>query len=92
MNQYNAVSNKSYEGLNQEHLKEMKIKNSFESDKWVTFLQARNMGLKIKKGSHGVSIFRGFGTVELKDKEGKIKVSSAPLGFARVFNLDQTEK
>jgi len=82
----------SYQGQNQAELQTAKIKNGFESDEWLTFLQAKTAGLKIKKGSHGVSVFKGFGKFDDKNKDGDRVVESRPLGFARVFNLDQTEK
>ena len=91
--QYNASTKMVYEGgRNQAELRAYKKQNKFESDGWVTFLQAKQMGLKIKKGSKAISIFKGFGEFEEEDKEGKIKVVSRPIGFARVFNLDQTEE
>ena len=92
MNQYNKKTGKVYEGRNQVELLNAKASNNYKSDEWLTFLQARELGLKIKKGSKGVGIFKGYTTIETKDKEGKIKVGSAPLGFAKVFNMDCTEK
>ena len=90
--QYNKVSGKVYQGRNQvELLTEKKAKN-YQSNEWITFLQARELGLKIKKGSKGVGIFKGFGSFTEKDENGKIKSVSRPLGFARVFNLDVCEK
>ena len=91
--QYNAFSNKEYEGgRNQAELMTYRELMGFKSSGWVTFLQARQMGLKVKKGSKGISIFKGFKQFDEKDEEGKLKTVSYPVGFARVFNLDQTEK
>ena len=90
--QYNKKTGKAYEGRNQAELLTAKENNNYQSDEWLTFLQARELGLKIKKGSKGVGIFKGFTKTETKDKDGKIKVGSAPLGFAKVFNMDCTEK
>lgn len=93
--QYNLVSNKQYGGHNQVELLKAKKANGYKSNAWVTFLQARDCGLIIKKGSKSVAVFKGFGTFDevKKDKDGKskLRVESRPLGFARVFNLDQTE-
>lgn len=89
--QINHISKKAYQGQNQADLINAKAKNKFESDEWLTFLQARDKGLKIKKGSHGISVFKGFEVFGDVDDDGKIKSVSRPLGFARVFNLDQTE-
>ncbi len=90
--QYNKITGKVYEGRNQAELLTAKEKNGYQSNEWLTFLQARELGLKIKKGSKAVGIFKGFTKTETKDKDGKIKVGSAPLGFAKVFNMDCTEK
>lgn len=94
-NQYNHTTNKVYEGRNQAELMAAKRKNGYKSDAWLTFVQARSNKLKIKKGSRGISIFKGYGSFsdEREDKDGntKIRSTSRPLGFARVFNLDQTE-
>ena len=91
--QSNGSTKKIYEGgRNQTELIATKKKMGFESDEWVTFLQAGQMGLKIKKGAKGSGVFKGFESFSDKDeKTGKITTSSRPLGFARVFNLDQTE-
>lgn len=89
--QHNAVTGNAYEGRNQAELIGAKAANGFKSNKWATFLQARGLGLKVKKGSHGVSIFKGFASFDEVDN-GKRKTVSRPVGFARVFNLDQTEE
>jgi len=91
-NQKNAITNKDYEGKNQANLTCMAESNGYKSNSWITFLQARELKLKIKKGSKGISIFKGFTQFTEFDKNKKIKTNSKPLGFARVFNLDQTEK
>jgi len=88
----NKLTGKPYNGKNQAELENARINNEYKSEEWVTFLQAKELGLKIKKGSKGVSIFKGFTLICEEDKEGKKKQSSMPLGFARVFNLDCTEK
>jgi len=90
--QYNKVTGKVYQGRNQvELLTEKKAKN-YQSNEWITFLQARDLKLKIKKGSKSIGICKGFGSFTEKDENGKIKSVSRPLGFARVFNLDVCEK
>lgn len=91
--QSNGFSKTIYEGgRNQAELIAYKIKQGFKSNQWITFLQARELGRKIKKGSVGVSIFKGYGEFDAKDKDGNYKTESRPIGFARVFNMDQTEK
>ena len=90
--QINHTTKLAYQGKNQAELLNAKIKNSYKSDEWLTFLQAKEKGLKIKKGSKSIPVFKGFGKTTELDKDGKVKTSSAPLGFAHVFNLDCTEK
>ena len=90
--QYNHTTGKEYQGKNQAILLSVKEERGFKSNAWLTFLQARDSKLKIKKGSKGASIFRGYSKFSVKDKEGKIEEKTGSLGYARVFNLDQTEK
>ncbi len=90
--QINHKTNNAYQGKNQAILLKIKESNNYKSNNWLTFVQARDLKLKIKKGSKGISIFKGFNTVDEKTKDGKIKIVSVPMGFARVFNLDCTEK
>ena len=90
-NQYNHTTQQEYQGGNQQELMNAKVANKFTADAWLTFLQARQCNLKIKKGSHGVAIFKGLKEYTEKDEAGKVTTKQKPLGFARVFNLDQTE-
>ena len=92
--QKNYVSQKAYIGKNQAELLVEKESKGYNSDFWLTFIQAREKGLKIKKGAKGVHIFKGFESfTEMKKVNGKDKMvtASRPLGFACVFNLDLTE-
>ena len=92
-NQHNYLTGHVYEGVDNLRVLLTAIKkNGYNSNEWITFLQAKGLGLKIKKGSRGVKIFRGFASVEEKNKEGKIKAKSVPLGWHTVFNIEQTEK
>ena len=97
--QYNYITKNNYQGRNQADLMIAKKANKFKSDAWLTFLQAKGKGLKVKKGSKAVSVFLGYENFSERktikeDGEEKQKLStvSRPLGFAYVFNLDQTEK
>ena len=60
LGQYNYLTQKIYQGKNQAELTNAKEKGGYISDAWVTFLQARELGLRIKKGSHGEHIFNGY--------------------------------
>lgn len=87
MKQSNAFTKLAYQGKNQVELELSKEKNNYKSNEWLTFLQAKQLGLKIKKGEHtSASVFKGFSRVIEDDEERSI-----PLGFARLFNLSQTE-
>ena len=90
--QYNKVSGQIYGGYNQRDLLHAKQINNFNSDQWLTFLQAKANGLQVKKGSKGTKILSPFIKGDIKDPAtGKIKSTSfIPRAFT-VFNLDQTE-
>lgn len=91
--QINFLTKLAYQGKNEVSLEQSQLKNGFKSNQWLTFLQAKQLGLKVKKGEHSTaSVFKGFQNFKEKQKDGKTKEYTAPLGFARVFNLDQTEK
>jgi len=85
--QYNHITKEIYQGRNQADLIRAKKANSFKSDAWLTFLQAKYNGLKIKKSSKGVAIFLGYRKFDEKNKDGKIKTVSRPLGFKTVYKL-----
>lgn len=88
---HNAKTGNSYNGKNLMTLTGVAKKNGYASDKWMTFLQAKELGRKIKNGEHGVSIFCGFRAYSQKNEDGKIEEKTA-FKFATVFNLDQTEE
>lgn len=84
----NYLTKNAYQGKNQDELSAVARANGFTSNAWVTFLQARELGLKIKKGSKASHVFRGFREVVNKQN----KRETVPMGWANVFNLDQTEE
>ncbi len=99
MKNYNVITDKLYEGKNQTDLEAVRQKMGFKSFGWLTFLQAREKELSIIKGAKSVGVFKGYSKFEEISKEGKkgdvgskITSVSRPLGFANVFNLDQTKK
>ena len=89
--QYNFATGKPYEGKNQTGLILEKESKGYKSNVWLTFCQARECGLKISKGAHGVYITKRFEKVFEKVNEKEIE-RSRPTGTAVVFNLDQTQK
>ena len=91
--QVNIVTGKAYQGDNQLRLRIIADENNFTSNKWMTFLQAKELGLKIKKGSKAVKVFKGFSTMDIKDKKtDKVTTKPVVLENASVFNKDQTEE
>lgn len=62
----------------------------FQSNEWLTFVQANTLGLKIKKGSKAVRLLAV--TDEEHAKEGSKNTIERTIKHFNVFNLDQTEK
>ena len=54
--QYNFATGQPYNGKNQEGLLLEKEVKKYQSDIWLTFCQARDCGMKIRRGAHGVWI------------------------------------
>ena len=91
--QYNYITQQEYQGLNQVNLQREKLLKFYKSDAWLTFLQAKKEGFKIKQGSKGVSIISPFIKSQkevLKDGEKKKVEYHIPKHYT-VFNLDQCE-
>jgi len=94
MNQINFITTQDYAGHNQVNLQLAKAKNSYTSNQWLTFLQAKGYNLRIKKGSHGVTIASPFikrSDIVIKDGKSTPVTRSFIPRFYTVFNLDQTE-
>lgn len=96
--QYNEVTKNVYQGRNQGELLMAKEKHQYKSNSWLTFLQAKKLGLKLvnAKGK-GVPVFRGFQEIDVKEldsskKEVSTRRETRPMGYAYVFNMDLTEK
>lgn len=88
----NPVSNTRYSGKNRIALEVFMKKRNFSVPKWITFYQAKQLGRKIKKGEHGIVVFKGYTNIVTNNDKEEIKKESVPLGWAVVFNLDQTTK
>lgn len=89
MSQINHVTKKEYTGENETALEVIKATMGFTSDEWLTFIQAKNAGFKVIKGSKGVGLKRVVKYNKLK--KGKVVEETGIKGF-RVFNLNQVEK
>ena len=81
--QVNYTTRKAYQGDNQMRLTRA---CNYKTGEWLTFLQAKDAGYKIKKGEKGTPMLR---IIERIDKKGNTK--KAPLYFT-VFNIAQTDK
>ena len=74
-NPYNAATKKPYTGKNVGILEVAAIKlNGTDDPRWLTFLQAKELGYKVKKGVHGTQIEKWYYDDEITDKteDGKI--------------------
>lgn len=86
----NANTGKIYQGKNYDQLVASAADQGFNSSQWVTFVQARNLGLKIKKGAKGTKILC-MGE-RISENAGAVKYERQTFRYAVVFNLDQCEK
>lgn len=82
----NAVTMKSYSGTNAFILGS----SSFADNRFMTFLQAKTLGRKVRKGEQGITIRRVVIVRELDRATAKMKPKKT-LKFFTVFNWDQTE-
>ena len=95
----NAVTKKTYQGINFFWLSVLQMSLNYKSHKWITFNQARKEGGCIKKGSKATQIIffspvEKHESKEAKKKEDLEKDKKNVYWVARafsVFNLDQTE-
>lgn len=81
--QVNKITGTVYQGMNQSELLEVKKKEKYKSNEWITFVQARELGKKLvnAKGK-GVGL-RRFSTQIEEEEEGKKYVN-----YFYVFNCD----
>lgn len=86
---FNYVTKKEYTGTNITALYASKIDNGFESEAWMTYRQALEVGRVVSKGQKGTRLRRVIKGV-YKDDDGKKKARKGVRGFT-VFNLEQTE-
>jgi antirestriction protein ArdC len=82
--QKNHVTGVEYTNGNSAQLSDIQTKNGYKASEWLTFLQAKEKGLMIKKGSKGVRLVRVFDT----DKGELGKEKKAVKAFT-VFNIEQ---
>lgn len=86
--QVNGITMKPYAGENQMVLKLVAMKCQFVINEWVTFLQAKQLGRRVKKGARGTRITK---MVEKEiERDGMKRRELYPRHYV-VFNLEQTE-
>ena len=91
---YNATTGKPYQGNNIATLEAAAIKMRVINDpRWMTFLQAKELGYKVKKGEHGTRIeFWKFEDKEETENSGNgISKKSVLKRFYTVFHASQVE-
>lgn len=82
---FNFLTKKAYSGSNVDTLMDA----GFESEFWMTFAQARKIGRKVLKGSHGTQIIKIVIKEVVNEKTGKIEEKKFPKYYT-VFNIEQT--
>lgn len=88
--QINHITKVTYTKGNAEALTQAQAQGKYKAGEWLTFLQAREIGKQIIKGSKGIRLCRVFAT----DKGELGKEKKAVKNFS-VFNIEQvtsTEK
>jgi antirestriction protein ArdC len=97
---YNAVTNKSYRGLNSLYLH---LFSPYSDPRWSTFKQAESQGWQVKKGAKGMAInfVKTHDLIPKRDKNGKtiiengkpikvkIELAKPIVTKAWVFNAEQ---
>lgn len=82
--QVNHITQARYQGQNNDTLNHVQAKNGYQSNEWVTYLQAKSIGLLVKSGEKGTKIFK-----LIQDDTDKSKYA---IRTYVVFNIDQTIK
>lgn len=89
---YNPITKTIYQGANVVRLYDGAMKlNALHEKRWCTFLQAKQLGGNVKKGSKGVKLVyvNPDGTVKIENEE-QVKKTTTIKGFT-VFNFTQIE-
>lgn len=90
----NAATGRLYRGVNVFWLSAIAEKKGYSSNHWLTFLQAKGAGGRIKAGSTSTEVVF-FSSMKFKEKDQEVEEAKEKtvrlLKFFRVFNLDQTE-
>ena len=82
----NAKTKKEYNGKNVLMLAMTKKARGYNSCEWVTFLQARELGYKVRKGEKGTPIL-----AVCENKKDDEETKKGVRGYY-VFNVEQLDK
>lgn len=85
MSQLNFVTKHEYAGSNADTLAHVQNQNGFQSNEWLTFLQAKTVGRKILAGQKGIKLVKFLKIPATATEDEK----TVPKTFV-VFNVDQT--
>lgn len=88
----NYVSERAYRGRNRLHLGYVMRKRGYDDPRFLTFKQARERGLSVRKGEKG-SIVEHWKNVRVGDSEQDEAAEVFPVlvGYWRVFNVEQCD-
>lgn len=86
---FNFITENPYSGKNVQILAEFMTQNGFKTPKFLTFLQAKSIGLSVK-GEHGAQILKVVRTKVTNPKTGKTEWKKVPKRYT-VFNIEQTK-
>ncbi len=89
--QTNAITKEAYTGHNIVSLIAKKEREVYQANEWITFVQARANGRRIKKGEKALMLRTFFEDKSRKDIDIKkvSEITTRPYYFS-VFNIDQT--
>lgn len=103
---YNAVTGKTYQGLNVINLMTVAAQQGYEDSRWLTYKQALAVGAQVRKGEHGTGIqfWQTTRQVPAVDEEGNpilndqgeqemktIRLATPFVRSAVVFNAAQVD-
>ncbi len=85
--QINHKTKSEYAGANADSLAHAQRANGYTSNEWLTFLQANELGLKVKKGSKSIRCIKVIECVDTKKNNERKAIR-----MFSVFNVEQCEK
>lgn len=95
----NGTNDTKYNGINRLHLGYCAVEKSYKDPRWVTFIQAKENGWKVKPGEKGVQceFWKWTKLEKIKDENGNEKevesLLNRPLvNYFTVFNMEQLER